>query len=54
MQIIVEFHTQMLERWHKTDLWILNIYLAPYILFYIGIGLHFSSTARPDLFSAAR
>ena len=44
----------MTERWHKADIWILGIYALPYVLFYIGIGLHFGSFNRPDLFTAAR
>ncbi len=51
---MVEFHTQMLEGWDKTSLWMLLIYAMPYILFYIGIGLRFGSTARPELFTSAR
>jgi len=44
----------MMERWHKTDSWILSVYMLPYILFYIGIGLHLRSIAQPELFTAAR
>lgn len=44
----------MLEGWSRADLWILIVYTTPYILFYIGIGLHFGSKNRPDLFTAAR
>jgi hypothetical protein len=44
----------MTEQWHKADSWILSIYALPYILFYIGIGLHFGSATRPELFTAAR
>ncbi len=44
----------MIERWHKRDLWALSIYVTPYVLFYIGMGLHFGSKVRPDLFAAAR
>jgi hypothetical protein len=50
----IEYLTQMLERWHTSDFWIINLYLLPYILFYIGIGLHFGSKERPDLFTSAR
>jgi hypothetical protein len=44
----------MTERWHKSDSWILPIYVLTYILFYIGIGLHFASNTRPDLLTTAR
>jgi hypothetical protein len=44
----------MLERWHQSDLWIINLYALPYVLFYIGIGIQFGSTVRPDLFTTAR
>jgi len=50
----MEYFTQMLERWHREDLWIINLYALPYILFYIGIGLHFTSRNRPDLFASAK
>ena len=53
-QIFIEFHTQMLERWHRKSLWILTVYATPYILFYVGIGLHFASMTRPTLFTPAR
>ncbi len=51
---MVEFHTQMLEGWDRANLWMLIIYVIPYILFYIGIGLCFGSLIRPDLFTSAR
>ncbi len=44
----------MMEQWHKADSWILSIYALPYILFYIGIGLHLRSIAQPELITAAR
>jgi len=44
----------MTERWCQSDLWMIPIYATPYVLFYIGIGLHFGSTIRPNLFAAAR
>jgi hypothetical protein len=50
----MEYLTQMMERWHQSDLWMISLYLLPYILFYIGIGLHFGSKERPDLFTSAR
>ncbi|CAF0986831.1 unnamed protein product [Adineta steineri] len=53
-KLAVEYHTQMLERWHQKDLWMVGVYALPYILFYIGIGLQFESRVRPDLFTAAR
>ncbi|UJR16241.1 hypothetical protein I4U23_003149 [Adineta vaga] len=53
-RVIVEYHTQMIERWHLKSTWILPMYALPYILFYIGFALHMRSTIRPDLFTAAR
>jgi hypothetical protein len=50
----MEYLSRMLERWHREDLWITSLYVLPYILFYIGIGLHFGSKQRPDLFSGAK
>src|ERR1700722_12078138 len=44
----------MLERWHSSNVWMLPINVMVYILFYVGIGLHFLSTTRSDLFTAAR
>ncbi len=44
----------MLERWHQSDLWMINLYLLPYVLFYIGIGIQFESRVRSDLFTTAR
>ncbi|CAF1155242.1 unnamed protein product, partial [Rotaria sordida] len=52
-KFVVEYCTQMLERWHMSDLWIVSVYVTPYILFYIGIGLHFLSGSSPNLFTAA-
>ncbi|CAF2077519.1 unnamed protein product [Rotaria magnacalcarata] len=53
-RLIVEYQTRMVERWHKADLWMLIMYVAPYLLFYIGIGIHFGSADDADLFTAAR
>ncbi|CAF2149365.1 unnamed protein product [Rotaria magnacalcarata] len=50
----VEYRTQMLERWRLSDIWLLIIYPMPYILFYVGFGLHVNSTGNPDKFTAAR
>ncbi|UJR07956.1 hypothetical protein I4U23_012235 [Adineta vaga] len=51
---LFEYLTQMLERWHQTDVWMLGVYALPYVLFYIGIGLKFVSRTRSDLFTSAR
>ncbi|CAF3021064.1 unnamed protein product [Rotaria socialis] len=53
-RLTVEYQTRMLERWHKADLWMLILYAAPYLLFYIGIGIQFGSADEIDLFTAAR
>lgn len=50
----MDYVTQMLERWHTSDVWIIPLYGLPYILFYIGIGLKYGSINRPDLFTSAR
>jgi hypothetical protein len=36
------------------SLWLLILYGMPYILFYIGFGLHLGSKIRSDYFTAAR
>ncbi|CAF3395770.1 unnamed protein product [Rotaria socialis] len=53
-RLTVEYQTRMLERWHKADLWMLILYAAPYLLFYVGIGIQFGSADEIDLFTAAR
>lgn len=50
----MEYRTQMLERWHISDIWIVGLYIFPYLLFYIGIGLQYGSINRPYLFTSAR
>jgi hypothetical protein len=44
----------MLERWHSWNAWKRCWRIAPYLLFYIGIGLHFGSWDQPSVFSACR
>ncbi|CAF1223885.1 unnamed protein product [Adineta ricciae] len=51
---LMEYITQMLERWHQSDMWMIFVYAPPYVLFYIGIALKFASKIRPDFFTPAR
>ncbi|CAF1528136.1 unnamed protein product [Rotaria sp. Silwood1] len=53
-KLAVDYYTRMLERWHRSGIWMIPIYAMPYILFYIGIILYLRSENRSDLFTVAR
>jgi hypothetical protein len=44
----------MLERWNTVTTWQMSVNTVPYLLFYIGIGLHYGAVNNHFLFSAAR
>lgn len=44
----------MMECWSSRNMWIVGLYGMPYVLFYIGFGLHMGTKDRSDFFTAAR
>ncbi|CAF1427263.1 unnamed protein product [Adineta steineri] len=58
-QIVYDLHKKMLEKWNTTTRLILTklanpFYALPYLLFYLGIFLHYAFGNTPAVLSAAR
>ncbi|CAF4090388.1 unnamed protein product [Rotaria sp. Silwood2] len=53
-KVVVDYHTQMLETWYWSNIWLLPMYATPYILFAIGIILYSVSANHIDLFTTAK